>query len=213
MSSVLIINLKYTKFVNKRLNSLIKIMFKKSFFRELGKNTGKWASNKLFGDNWSTPYRFSNSNTKLAKEALKIEQEISDREFENELELKKLEHLFSQTTDTNNKKQEIISLVLPNNKESLFEFANFLLSNIYSAGWGRDDEHQHLNSFSNACLIKLKQCKTKFKMMNASFEVKYLNKEIRTINRKRFFEKHGDILGLIAMMVVSFLLLKAMGDI
>ena len=60
-------------------------MFKKSFFRELGKNTGKWASNKIFGD-WSTPYRFSNSNTKLAKEALKIEQEISEQQFDNELE-------------------------------------------------------------------------------------------------------------------------------
>ena len=117
----------------------------------------------------------------------------------------------TQTTDINNKKQEIISLVLPNNKESLFEFANFLLSNIYGTGWGNNDEHKHLNAFSNACLIKLKQCKTKFKMMNASFEVKYLKKEIRTLKRKRFFEKHGAILGLIAMMVVSFLLLKAMG--
>jgi hypothetical protein len=31
--------------------------FGKSFSREIGKNTGKWASNKLFGDKWSTPYR------------------------------------------------------------------------------------------------------------------------------------------------------------
>ena len=45
-------------------------MFKKSLFRELGKNTGKWASNKLFGDNWSTPYRFSNSGTKYGQTSI-----------------------------------------------------------------------------------------------------------------------------------------------
>lgn len=27
-----------------------------SFWRETGKNTGKWASNKIFGRGWSTPY-------------------------------------------------------------------------------------------------------------------------------------------------------------
>lgn len=27
-----------------------------SFWRETGKNTGKWASNKIFGKGWSTPY-------------------------------------------------------------------------------------------------------------------------------------------------------------
>jgi len=32
--------------------------FFKSFWRETGKNTGKWASNKVFGDAWSTPFRF-----------------------------------------------------------------------------------------------------------------------------------------------------------
>jgi hypothetical protein len=30
--------------------------FWSSFWRETGKNTGKWASNKIFGRGWSTPY-------------------------------------------------------------------------------------------------------------------------------------------------------------
>jgi hypothetical protein len=192
--------------------TLAKIMFKKSFFRELGKNTGKWASNKIFGD-WSTPYRFSNSNSKLAKEALKIEQEISEQQFDNGLESKKLEHRFNEITDINEKKQEIINLALPNDKNSLFEFANFLLSNIYGNGWGDNHKFKHLNAFSNACLIKLKQCKTKFKMMNAPCEVKYIKKEISILKRKRFFEKHGAILALITFMIVCFLLLNAMGEI
>jgi len=28
-----------------------------SFWRETGKNTGKWTSNKIFGSGWSTPYK------------------------------------------------------------------------------------------------------------------------------------------------------------
>ncbi|MGL5980809.1 MAG: hypothetical protein ACRCZY_08055 [Phocaeicola sp.] len=31
--------------------------FEKSFTREIGKNTGKWVSNIVFGDGHSTPYR------------------------------------------------------------------------------------------------------------------------------------------------------------
>ena len=41
--------------------------------------------------------------------------------------------------------------------------------------------------------MDLRQCKVKFKVMGALFETKYLEKEIRTLKRKRFFEKYGII--------------------
>ena len=65
-------------------------MFKQSLFKELGTNTGKWVSNKVFGDNWSTPYRFSNSGTGMARKALKIEKEIEEKKIDNQLEIEKL---------------------------------------------------------------------------------------------------------------------------
>jgi hypothetical protein len=66
--------------------------------RELGKNTGKFVSNKVFGDKWSTPYRvsatvevekFKASQTKIEAEAEfdrikqqeRIELERNDREI------------------------------------------------------------------------------------------------------------------------------------
>ena len=67
-------------------------MFKQSLFKELGTNTGKWVSNKVFGDNWSTPYRFSNSGTGMARKALKIEE----KKIDNQLEIEKLKHVFAQ---------------------------------------------------------------------------------------------------------------------
>ena len=186
-------------------------MFKKSFLKEIGKNTGKWASNKIFGDNWSTPFRFSNSNTNMAKEALKIEKEISEQNLSNELEFLEMKNLINQSKDYEKKKQEIIDMLIPNEKDTLFQFTNFLLSNIYGAGWGNDNDYKHLNSFSNACLIKLKQCKMKFKMMNATFHAQYVQKEISTLKRKRFFEKHGNILALIILMIICAIGLQITG--
>ena len=168
-------------------------MFKKSLFRELGKNTGKWASNKLFGDNWSTPYRFSNSGAAIAKEALKIEKEIEEKKVDNQLEIERLKHVFSQNRNSQEMKNKIIVMSLPENKDDLFTFANFILSNVYGSGWDHDDEKEYLNAFSDVCLNKLKQCKIKFKVIGALFETKYLEKEIRTLKRKRFFEKYGII--------------------
>jgi hypothetical protein len=43
--------------------------FFKSFWRETGKNTGKWASNKVFGDGWSTPFR-----TRISRDEPSIEE-------------------------------------------------------------------------------------------------------------------------------------------
>ncbi len=71
--------------------------FGKSLGRELGKNTGKFVSNKVFGDKWSTPYRvsataeaakFKASQAKIEAEAEfdrvrqqeRIELERNDRE-------------------------------------------------------------------------------------------------------------------------------------
>jgi len=177
-------------------------MFKKSLFRELGKNTGKWASNKLFGDNWSTPYRFSNSGAAIAKEALKIEKEIEEKKVDNQLEIEKLKHVFSQNRNSQEMKNEIIVMSLPENKDDLFTFANFILSNIYGSGWDHDDEKEYLNAFSDVCLNKLKQCKIKFKVIGALFETKYLEKEIRTLKRKRFFEKYGIIVFAFIFFVI-----------
>ncbi|MDM1368334.1 hypothetical protein HX052_10125 [Myroides marinus] len=43
--------------------------FGKSFSREIGKNTGKWVSNKLFGSGHSTPYRVVNQREREERRA------------------------------------------------------------------------------------------------------------------------------------------------
>ena len=120
--------------------------------------------------------------------------------------MQKLKHLFTQSRDFNKRKNEIIALTLPDSKEDLFTFVNFILSSIYGSGWDDDEEKEHKNAFSDACLSKLEQCKLKFKIHGALFESKYLSKEIRTLKRKRFFEKYGIIVfGFIFFAIILYL--------
>ena len=120
--------------------------------------------------------------------------------------MQKLKHLFAQNRNFHKRKNEIIALTLPYNKEDLFTFANFILSSIYGSGWDDDEEKEHKNAFSDACLSKLEQCKLKFKVNGALFEAKYLEKEIRTLKRKRFFEKYGIIVfGFIFFAILIYI--------
>ena len=187
-------------------------MFKKSLFKELGKNTGKWASNKLFGDNWSTPYRFSNSGTGMAKEALQIEKKIEEKKVDNQIEIERLKYVFAQNRNSQKIKNEIIEMSLPENRDDLFTFSNFILSNIYGSGWDHDDEKDYLNAFSDVCLNKLKQCKIKFQVMGALFEGKYLEKEIRTLKRKRLFEKYGLFVFVFILFVILIYINYLLGN-
>ena len=92
---------------------------------------------------------------------------------------------------------------LPTNRDDLFTFSNFMLSNIYGCGWDHDEEKEYLNTLSNVCLSKLEQCKMKFQVEGAEFEAMYLDKEIRTLKRKRFFEKYG--ITVFAFVIFVFL--------
>jgi|GEM_PF-6165617 len=53
--------------------------FGKSFERELGKNTAKWLSNKVFGDGHATPIRVVNERQTREKEILKRNQQEKQR--------------------------------------------------------------------------------------------------------------------------------------
>ena len=79
--------------------------------------------------------------------------------------MQKLKHLFTQSRNFNKRKNEIIALTLPESKEDLFTFANFILSSIYGTGWDNEEEKEYKNAFSDACLSKLEQCKFKFKII------------------------------------------------
>ena len=57
--------------------------FFRSLTRELGRNTGKWVSNKVFKDGWSTPYRFSRMRSKDTTRAKNIRENAGKMDSQN----------------------------------------------------------------------------------------------------------------------------------
>lgn len=171
------------------------------FKRELGKNAGKYVSNKVFGDKWSTPHKVI-----IAKENAKIEkqnsQDLIKTEFKKlEIETKRTE--IQQKGTLNEKKEFILTKTISNDKDEIFDFGNYLIAEIKSTGWSNKNEETHLNSFSDVCLNKLSQYKIKLDSLGATFESEYFEKEMKSLNNKKLFQKYG-LRALIAVILIVY---------
>ncbi len=178
------------------------------FKRELGKNTGKFVSNTIFGDKWSTPHKVI-----IAKENVKIEkqnsQDLIKTEFKKlEIETKRTE--FQQIGSVNEKKEFILTKTFSNDKDEIFDFGNYLITEIKSIGWSDKDENSHLNSFSDVCLNKLSQCKIKLDSLGATFESEHFEKEIKSLKNKQIFQKYYKYAG-IAVLLITFYICHKLG--
>lgn len=173
-----------------------------SFKRELGKNTGKWVSNKVFGDGHATPHRV---NVKTEKQESKSEDRkdilTKGKEFFSEIDENKDEVL-----KVNSQREEIIATSIPHDKDELMNFANLLLSRIKVNGWKSGENEKHINSLSDACLIKLDQCEMKLSSINAINEAQYIQKEIEKLKKKKFIQKYLLFVAFGLFALVMFIL-------
>lgn len=100
-------------------------IFKRSLTRELGKNTGKWLSNKIFGDGHATPHKIIHSNAQSIKQVeRKQAAEYRKKEEEKAREREKWErerkefHRELEETKRNRSKEE--------NEEEVMFHQNYL---------------------------------------------------------------------------------------
>lgn len=194
------------------------------FKREIGKNAGKYVSNKLFGDKWATPHKVivAKENAKIEKqnsidllktERKKLEIERKSSEESIKTEFKKLEVETKRTEiqqkgSLNEKKEFILIKTLSNDKEEIFDFGNYLITEVKSIGWSDKEDDAHLNSFSDVCLNKLSQCKIKLDSLGATFESEHLEKEIKSLNNKKLFQKYAKYAGMAIFGIVFFICYK-----
>lgn len=72
-----------------------KSSFWNAFIRETGKNTGKWASNKIFGTGWSTPYKndlsITNSSANEALDDEATDQGSTETNIHYDIDVKNVE--------------------------------------------------------------------------------------------------------------------------
>lgn len=95
--------------------------FGKNFRKELGKNTGKWVSNKLFGNNYATPYRIIQEQKRKEREDAKnYRQQQKEIEKERKKREKELAQLKKELAEQ--ERQEIIQ----NNIKEVKEHNNYI---------------------------------------------------------------------------------------
>lgn len=176
------------------------------FKRELGKNTGKFVSNKIFGDKWATPHKVI-----IAKENAKIEKQNSQDSIKTEfkkLEIETMRTEIQQIGSLNEKKEFILTKTFSNDKDEIFDFGNYLITEIKSTGWSDKNENSHFNSFSDVCLNKLSQCKIKLDSLGATFESAHFENEMKRLRNKKLFQKYYKYAGMVVLGIILFICYK-----
>ena len=171
--------------------------FLNSFKRELGKNSGKWLSNRVFGDGHATPYKVivQREQHKLEDKKLKLQsKKIINNQIDN----------FIQRRD------DLLGKLLPNNKNELYDFGLQLITVVNSTGWSssNNEEDKYQNDFADANLYKLIQVKSKLQALNAIQEVGLIEKEIKSLQRKKMVEKYLLYVGMIGLGITFAILYK-----
>lgn len=169
------------------------------FKRELGKNTGKYVSTKLFGDKHATPHKII-----IAREDAKIQTQKMEFEIKNEVQKKEI----LNRENLNDKREQILTKTLSNNTEEVFDFGNYLLTEIKSNSWSDDEKNNHSNNFSDTCLNKLIQCKMKLDSLDANYESQYFENEIKKLKNRKMFLKYYKYVGFIILGLILFILHK-----
>jgi hypothetical protein len=156
--------------------------FENSLKRELGKNTAKWLSNKIFGDGHSTPYKIitKNESTKKEKEILRKNREkelesIRRKNIREKLRFQEEKLKFQEEEREikeeikKNKREEIERLererieIIENNKKQVLEFEEYLntIQSFHTRSsdefnWNSHTKKPDFLSLLNGCVNKIK---------------------------------------------------------
>jgi hypothetical protein len=183
--------------------------FFRSFWRETGKNTGKWASNKIFGNTgWATPRRHiidgsegsRSSSSRQRRSGLAGQQNSSN-------DLGGLQH------DVNSKIVDLSKKKFPSDTKNLielmFELEVLLNANKWKGvGIKGDEEHKITNQYADALFMKYKQGVEMLKV--ASSKTITINRFIKKrsyFNRRRVLGKYGFWIKYLVVIIVVFSLI------
>ena len=186
---------------------------------QLGRDTGRVISNKVYGNRHATKYqRVDNSKTiaKNIKLEQKYELELLEKEKEYNLEVlnrnKELIEIDEKKTFVNQNLKKIVSMKVPTSKEAIIENLHSLSVEITSNKW--KDSEEEINKISNvytdALFKKYEQhlfiLKNKFPN---SAEIIYFEKQYKTYQKQAFLQKYklviiGILLAIICGMGMYF---------
>lgn len=185
---------------------------------QLGRDTGRYISNKIFGNKHASKYQRVNGT---GKSLMKIPRDKKDTAFtENTYYNHSIEDINSQIVQEHERAQkkqseialksekamkELISMKIPTQKKPLIDMM-FKLSSIIASDPHRnifEEEHYFSNQYANVALKKYGQClymlKTKFPN---STEIQFFENKYRKKKQIAFLQRYWPILLLTAIFVV-----------
>lgn len=201
--------------------------FGNSLKRELGKNTGKFISNVVFGDMHSTPYRRVDARRQATKEARLAEAEARRRveevkkeakleearmrlkEAHERAELERKNQLYA-VDDAVIKNIDILnSKPIPSNKAELLQMLSELSVQLKANKWEtKGDEASIRNKYTEALLEKYTQCVRELEIMDFNEpRLEYYKNIITKAKRNRFWKKFGDWIIAFTLMLSGILVL------
>ena len=179
---------------------------------QLGRDTGRVITNKVYGNRHATKYQRVNNSKTIAKN-LKLEQkyelELLEQEKNNEIDfLKKKEEIKNLQdkkvfVDQNLKK--IIGMKVPNSKDGIIENLHSLSVEITSNKWkdSEDEINKISNIYTDALFKKYEQhlvtLKSKFP---TAIEIQYFEKQSKTFQKQAFFQKYKLVIIGILLAIV-----------
>lgn len=201
--------------------------FGNSLKRELGKNTGKFISNVVFGDKHSTPYRRVDARRQAAhaarleetearrrveevkKEARLEEARMRREEARERAELDRKNQLYAIDSAVLRNIDILNSQTIPSDKPKLLQMLSELSVQMKANKWEtKGDEASIRNKYTAALLEKYTQCVRELEIMDADEpRLEYYKDIIAKAKRNRFWKKYGDWITVLILISASILLL------
>ena len=195
-------------------NKINNMGFFSSLKGQLGRDTGRLISNKVYGNRHATKYqRVDNSKTiaKNLKLEKKYELELLEQEKNNEIDLLKkkeeLKNIQDKKVFVDQNLKKIIGMKIPNSKDGIIENLHSLSVEITSNKWkdSEDEINKISNIYTDALFKKYEQhlvtLKSKFP---TAVEIQYFEKQSKTFQKHAFFQKYKLIfIGIILAIIAS----------
>ncbi len=184
---------------------MAKSQFSKALGRELGKNTGKLISNKLFGDGHATPYRITakvqsaqlRADSKIAEANALVDAERAkanaikhqaDLEFEKE----KLKIKFEKEKEDGLLLNDIANVNFSNNKEEVAHSIGSLISLA---------ESHNTKNIRKAALSKAESGILRLVQLSGTTDAVYYENKIKSIKKKELYPLFISVAGILIVII------------
>ena len=179
---------------------------------QLGRDTGRLISNKIYGNRHATKYQRVD-DTKTIAEILKLEQkyelELLEKEKNIEIDFLKqkeeIKNIQDKKTFVDQNLKEIIGMKVPDSKDGIIQNLHSLSVEITSNKWkdSEDEINKISNIYTDALFKKYEQhlfiLKNKFPN---SAEIIYFEKQYKTYQKQAFLQKYKLVIIGILLAIV-----------